>query len=258
MTLQGLTFRTAISRGLNVQFLASAGMLSDAFTVSKFGFNPNIVAAVETVWDAGGVYPWQSPGTGLTMTLQSTLAADDVLGTGARYVTIFWIDKDYNQQQTTVETDGTNPVAVGDDIYLPYRMVVTPGPNGEAAAGSGQTAAGTITLENTATVYSQIINGNNQTLMALYTIPAGFTGYIMFGKASVGEGKTAEGKFFVRPLNGVFNLAHDFLLFQNSYDYPFGLPVGVNEKSDLDLRAISTAAGTTMSGAFDVIIVRNL
>ena len=258
MTLQGMTFRTALSRGLNVNLMASAGMLSDAFAVSKFGFNPLIVAGIESIWDAGGIYPWQSPGTGLTMTLQSTVAADDVLGTGARYVTIFWIDKDYNQQQTTVETDGTTPVAVGDDIYLPYRMAVTPGPNGEAAAGSGQNAAGTITLENAATVYSQIINGNNQTLMALYTIPAGFTGYIMFGKASVGEGKTAEGKFFARPLNGVFNLAHDFMLFQNSYDYPFGLPVPIAEKSDLDLRAISTAAGTTMSGAFDVILVRNL
>lgn len=256
--MQGMTFRNAISRGLDIRFLAAAGMLSDAFTVSKFGFNPEIVASPETVWDAGGLYPWQAPGTGKTMTLQSTLAADDVLGTGARYVTVFWIDKDYNQQQITVETDGINPVAVGDDIYLPYRMAVTPGPNGEAAAGTGGAAAGVITLSSGGTTYAQILNGNNQTLMAVYTIPAGYKGYVVYGKASVGEGKTAEGKYFVRPYNGVFNLAHDFLMFQSSYDYPFGLPVPINEKSDLDLRAISTAAGTTISGAFDVILVRNL
>lgn len=255
--MQGMTFRNAIARGLDVRFMAAAGMLSDAFTVSKFGFNPSIVGAVESVWDAGGIYPWQEPGTGVSMTLQSTLAADDVLGTGARYVTVYWIDKDYNRQQITVETDGVTSVAVGDDMYLPYRMSVTPGPNGEPAAGSGQNAAGVITLENAGTTYAQIINGNNQTLMAIYTIPAGHSGYVVYGKASVGEGKTAEGKYFVRPYNGVFNLAHDFLLFQNSYDYPFGLPVPINEKSDLDLRAISTAAGTTASGAFDVIIVRN-
>ena len=258
MPIQGMTFRTALSRGLNVNLMASAGMLSDAFALSKFGFNPAIVAALETVWDAGGIYPWQAAGTGKTMTLQSTVGADDVLGTGARYVTIWWMDKDYNPQVITVETDGTTPVAVGDDIYLPYRMAVTPGPNGENAAGSGENAAGTISLKSGATTYAQIINGNNKTLMAVYAIPTGFTGYIMFGKASVAEGKSAEGKFFVRPLNGVFSLAHDFLLFENSYDYPFGLPVPVVEKTDLDLRAISTSAGTSISGAFDVIIVRNI
>ena len=256
--MEGLTFRTALSKGLDVYFLAAAGMLSDAFVVNKFGFNPAIVAALETIWDAGGIYPWQDHGDGLTMTLQSDNAADDVLGTGARYVTVYWIDSDFNRQQITVETNGTTPVAVGDDIYLPYRMVVSPGPNNEAAAGSSKVAVGTITVENTGTVYSQIIDGNNQTLMAVYAIPAGFTGYVVFGKASVGEGKTAEGKFFTRPFNGVFNLSHDFMLFQNSYDYPFGLPVPVNEKTDLDLQAISTSAGTTMSGAFDIILVRNL
>lgn len=257
LNVSGMTFQQALAKGLDVRFMAAAGFLSDALFIHKFGENPAVGAATETVWDAGGLYPWQDQGSGLTMTLQSTSAADDVAGTGVRYVTISYISNLYELKTVIVETDGLTPVAVADDIYLPYRMDVQPGPNGEAAAGSGGTATGIITLENAATVYAQILVGNNQTLMGVFTIPAGFTAYLLVGDATVGEGKEVHIDFSVREFNGVFRIQHSLFLFENAYRYDFTGPLPIQEKSDLDIMAIDAALNPSVSATFDLILVQN-
>ena len=79
-----------------------------------------------------------------------------------------------------------------------------------ATAGSGESAVGSITAENAGTVYGHIDNGYNQTLMALYTIPAGYNGYVIKGRASVGQGKAVEMDFYARTFGGVFRVQHHF------------------------------------------------
>ena len=71
--------------GLNV----SRGKVRGASKVTKFGANDNVGTNLETVWDAGGLYPWSSFASAGTVVLTSSSTEDDedkgggVEGTGA-------------------------------------------------------------------------------------------------------------------------------------------------------------------------------
>jgi hypothetical protein len=105
---------------------------------------------------------------------------------------------------------------------------------------------------------AQTANGNNQTLNAFTTIPAGKTGYLIYGKASTGEGKAAEVSYYGRSPGGVFNLSHKLYLYEGSYDYEFRIPSIIPEKTDLDVRGKNVQAGNIeVSAAFDILLVDN-
>jgi len=89
------------------------------------------------------------------------------------------------------------------------------------------------------------------------TIPAGKTGYIVFGKMSVSDAKALELTFWVRLEGGVFQLVHHMDVKDNNYDYFFKLPGKAFEKSDIEVRA-SVGAGTAdVAVAYDIILVDN-
>lgn len=234
-------------------FLAAAlQMYGDkALVVHKFGFNPAIVDALETIWDSGGLYPWQTSAS--IVSLVSTSADDAFGGAGAQTIKLYGLDADWNMQDEVVELDGLTPVTTTKEYLRLFRMTIPP-----LDSGPGQSdAQGTITASQGGTTRAQIINGNNQTLMAIYSIPAGYTGLLVHGSTGVGSGKEATVKYFVRPLNGVFNLGYLVQLFENNEQRPFIIPQRVNEKTDIDLRAISTAAGTSIGANFDLLLIKN-
>jgi len=55
--------------------------------IFKFGFNPDIDDALETIWAQGGLYSYLSSAT--TLYISSSSTADDAAGTGARTATVF-------------------------------------------------------------------------------------------------------------------------------------------------------------------------
>lgn len=123
-------------------------------------------------------------------------------------------------------------------------------------AWSLEKAEGTITAQIGATVHAQIIDGNNQTLMAVYTIPAGYTWLVVKGKASCGKGKEVEVNFRGRPLGGVFGLYHSFYIYETNYEYEFWVPLSIPEKTDIFVEAKSDLA-TKVSAVFDIILIKN-
>lgn len=123
-------------------------------------------------------------------------------------------------------------------------------------AWSLEKAEGVITAKIGSTVHAQIIDGNNQSLMAVYTIPAGYTGLVIKGKASCWKGKEVEVNFRGRPIGGVFNLYHSFYIYEASYEYEFGVPLAIPEKTDIFVEAKSDIA-TKVSAVFDIILIKN-
>jgi hypothetical protein len=220
----------------------------------KFGENPDIRGVSESIWDAGGLYPWSTwdASGAVTLDIQSDDTADDLVGTGAQTIQIYGLDSSWAEQQETIEMDGTTPVTTLGSYIRLYRMVVL-------TAGTGNTTAGTITALNGATVVAQIDNGNNQTLMAIFSVPLGKTAYLLYGKASVGRAGDLSGQFFIRPFGGVFNVKHTFQIWQTTYDYQFKAVPKVPEKSDFDVRAVSSIpSGVKATAAFDLILVDNV
>lgn len=140
--------------------------------LDKFGRNPLITSnTTEDIWDGGGT--WVAPTQARVHNIVSSSANDAAAGTGARTIRIYGLDASWNAQSEAVTLNGVTPVATTGSYTRIFRMNCT-------SWGSGQTNAGDITATavTDATVTAQISTGNNQTLMAIYTVPTGFSLYM--------------------------------------------------------------------------------
>jgi len=96
---------------------------------------------------------------------------------------------------------------------------------------------------------------NEISTSSCYTIPAGKTGFIVFGKMTASDAKAIELTFWVRPPEGVFIIAHHIDVKNNNYDYFFKLPGKVLEKSDIEVRTTIDVGTAEISVAYDLILV---
>ena len=80
-------------------------------SIFKFGFNPDIDNALETVWAQGGLYTYLTSAS--TLYVSSSSANDTAAGTGAQNVTISGLDADYNEVSVTVDLNGQTAVQLG-------------------------------------------------------------------------------------------------------------------------------------------------
>jgi len=92
-------------------------------------------------------------------------------------------------------------------------------------------------------------------MMAMYTIPAGYTGYLFQGTVSVGKGKDAVFYWRVRPFGKVFLVADSASVFQQAIDIsrPF---IKVYEKSDVKISASLDLAALVQS-SFGIVLLSN-
>ena len=123
---------------------------------------------------------------------------------------------------------------------------------------------GDISAQNTAlgAIYAIIQIGNNQTLMALYTIPNGKTGYLLQGTNSLvttNRAYSIDGRLTMRPYGGVFQLKKTFGLESDGTSYMvqhFPLPAKIGQKTDIRVSAISSATGG-VNTTFEILLIDN-
>lgn len=187
-------------------------------SIRKFGLNPAIAAAGTPVdiWEYGAlqqVYVFPAWGTAPIDSLSSDNAGDTVP------ITIFGLDIDGNEVSQVITLQGQTRVALTTPLWRVYRMFNS---DEDLVTGQGTDIAGTAyCYENTAItagkpgddskVRASINDGNNQTQMAIYTIPKGFTGYLMNGQTGLQRGGqqvvAASMAFRVRLFGGAFRTA---------------------------------------------------
>ena len=215
------------------------GRLDSWKHIHKFGSNPAIATAQESIWSGGGLYPW--PAGGATLIVQS----DDTGDVGN--VEIQGLDSDYNEITETVSLTGGSPnTALTTGLFLRvFRATFT------GAADN----AGTIVMNHTGTNIGQIDPGKNQTLMAVYTVPAGNHAWLLNYTVSVGKNDDAVVELYTRQPGQSFRIKSQLGAFQNSLIKEFPVPLKLAPKTDIDLRATTTnsGAGHTVIATFDVI-----
>jgi len=121
---------------------------------------------------------------------------------------------------------------------------------------------GIISAQNTAlgVIYAIIQIGNNQTLMALYTIPLGKTGYLLQGtNMLIGTNRTytVDGRMTMRPYGGVHQLKKTFGLSADGSSYivvESPLPGRMPARTDIRVSAISSATGG-INTTFAILLV---
>jgi hypothetical protein len=222
----------------------------------KFGHNIDVGLSMETVWSTGGLYVW--PTTTETLSIVSTDTDDDgdPVGNGARTIFILGLDGSYTEVSETITMNGTTPVITANSYFRVFRSYVV-------AVGTSLTNEGTITITNSTAgqTLATIEAGEGQTDLGLYTIPAAKTGYLMEVIPTVTrkKGEAAEFNFFIREENQAFR---DRGTYNSSGGgpttaIPLTAPLVLPAKTDVEVRAIATAANTRCAIEFTILLVDN-
>jgi len=235
------------------------GMEGHSF-VHKFGRNKNSVATFETVWSEGGVYSYASSAT--VMRISSDSANDATAGVGALTVEIQGLDNDYVSQSETIALSGTTPVTLTNSYLRVFRMIVKSA--GASASNSGKIylwdnggTQGSGIPTTTTNIFATIDTATAQTLMAIYTVPASTTGYLIDTYGSVDKGKDMQLEMFRRPQGEVFQLKESITLYENFGKIEHKLPIPISEKTDIEVRASSSASSANVNAGFDLLLVDN-
>jgi len=230
------------------------GIYPDRRIVNVAGTNPLVGTVTEEVWDVGGtlVYPTAEE----SWELVSADANDTAAGTGAREVTIGYLDGDYVEQQAVVATNG-GTVATGiTDGFRLLKARVT-------AVGSGAENAGNITIQATGggNPRGQINAGDtsNESQHGHYTIPAGKTGYLVFFYEEIN--KNEDVRFNVRRTdgpNGIFRTLITSSLYQDQFGSPLKAPADpLPEKTDVKIECVSSNSVATATIYYQLVLVDN-
>lgn len=231
------------------------GFIEGHKTLFKFGNNSDINGSLETVWSQGGLYSY--PAAAIQMKVSSSSADDAALGTGARTVFIYGLDANYNEITEVVTLNGQTEVLTANSYLRVSRAYVVTAGSGGTAAGDIYIGTGVVTLGVPATVYAVISLGENQTTMAVWTVPAKHTLYVyrgFFSAASNNATHTVLGKFLIRTQGGVFRNAADITVTSGAVPYDFEIPLAIPEKTDIEARAIAlSGSGFYVTAAFEGI-----
>lgn len=224
----------------------SRGLVAGHERIFKFGHNPVIQDTEETIWDAGGIYSY--PSSAVAMTVTSAAGATD----NGVQVNVAGLDTNYNEVNETVTLASTGTATTTQTFLRVNRCFIV-----------GSTApTNNINITNGGTTYAQITNGENQTLMALWTVPAGYTAYLLaLDCTSFTEqnNKVATVRYLTREQNGVFRVKNKFDLFQASFHQNYVTPEPISEKTDIEFRAVATSSNADLrvAASMDIIYIEN-
>jgi hypothetical protein len=235
------------SKYIEDDFLSIArGHVKDASHIHKFGAVPAMSQnQTGTVWDVDDtLYPWTAFDTSGVLTIPAVNAADNGV-----VVSVFGLDDNFDlvSENFTVSSSGTT---TGTQTFKRvYRAFMS----------DGVTNVGNINIQRGGTTVARITAENVHTLMAIYTVPNGYTGYLLKGQMSCQAGADATGNMFVRYSGqSAFRIGHSFEVSGagGAYDYDFSVPIQIPSKSDIDIRSSVRTNNARISSAFDIILFK--
>lgn len=254
-----INLESPLTRYLDDSWLQiSAGLVAGISHVNKFGENAVIASnATGVIWDGMGTsYPF--PATALIVKISQTTNQADLL---AAPIEIQGLDANWAAVTQVVNlsaADTTTPVVLTTPLKRVFRMKVL----------ANVVTTSPVRCHNAAedVDYAIIQTGNNQTLMAIYTVPAGKTAYVRsyYGDVVPTTSKEPLGTRFTlwvadRANSYEFQIKHakGVPQYASGFQHYFGPYMKVTEKSDIMMKATCLAEEGYVHGGFDLILVDN-
>lgn len=258
------------SNGLSI----SEGNVEGKTFVHKFGEAPDFDYGdgVVTVWDGaddGGVNE-------MLYNYSTTAAIDSISSNNAldtQVIKLQGLDENYELVTQEATLNGQTRVALTTPLRRVFRLK-----NDGLTDLNGyvyvyeNTALTAGVPTDTTKVRAVIQNGFNQTLMAVYTIPAGKTGYLRDWYASI-AGASKDSSYVIQlrareysdadSAHKAFQLKHISSVIDGGTTYIqhcYTEPEKFTEKTDIEIRVRATATGATgaaFSAGFDIVLVDN-
>jgi len=243
--------------GDDLMIAMAMGWIPTIGTVNKFGENNNISKDTrEDINDIGGTYVY--PTTAIITHVYQTTDQSALRGA---IVELQGLDSNWDLTVQTKALDVTNTttlIALDTPLIRIFRIkilanvVATSNVNASNAAGT--------------TRYAVVTTGNNQTLMAQYSIPRGYTALLTHYHTTMtlGLGKEPKGMnvrlWVADRVNGYeFQLKHSLGVQKGASgeDYWFKPYMKVNEKHDIKFDAYVYDNPGVVSVAFDMALIKN-
>lgn len=241
------------------------GDVVDTTFIHKFGQAPDfdVLDGFVTVWDGAR----DDEGYESMEYIYSTSADIDTLssddGGNTQDIEVQGLDVNYDVVVQTKTLNGLNKVVLDTPLIRVFRLknVNSTDISGHVFVSvDGTLTDGTPTSTNVRAVIS---GDNNQTLMAVYTIPAGKTGYMREWYASTAGAKKDSShtiKVLARPFEQVFQLKHiaNIGVTGTSYiKHTYIEPEVLTEKTDIEIRMNTDQDVSGVASGFDIVLVDN-
>lgn len=235
-------------------FHVAFGDITDLTEVDILGYSASVNGTSSEIATQAGAYAFMATKAGLAVVSDS--ANDTSAGTGAKKVTIEYLDENYVEKSITVTMNGiTNVNTTPTDILRINKFYVD-------TVGTGGVAAGNITIKDLGgtVTYAKIAAGETVCRNAIYTVPAGKTLYVasaLFGVGITNAAAVTEyGKVIVQATQlsgalkaGVFYPAFELIASNGSQYIHFDEPLKFVEKVDIKVSAIGSATTGTVANA---------
>jgi len=237
----------------------SQGRVPGYSMVMIAGENPDVdSAAYEDIWTQGGLTVY--PAAALQMKVSSSSANDTGAGTGARSVIIQGLDANYDPITETVALTGQTEVTTSASFLRINKMIVATAGTGLANAGTIYIGTGVVTAGVPATIYNTIAPGFNDSLNFSYTIPNGYTGYIMWSRVTTGQDTGTTGvtaRLLNTPASGipVVTAIADNNNGQVQFQPP--IPVRMESKTRITAQAIGAANNNRVGALAQLMLVQD-
>ena len=211
--------------------------------VHKFGFNTSVTTSATLVWNGGGDYTYPTSAAQLGVVGTST--------TDNSQITIEGLDADYNELSNVVTLNGTTTVTTSGSYLRAYRAYVS----------DDNEPAGNVTITHSGSNIAIIRADEGQTLMATYTVPAGYTAYLyqlVLGGAAELANKFMTIRLRTRESNSVFRTQAKYTVAAQTFEETMVFPLVFPEKTDIEITAQSSSQVQQASAMFDLLLIKNV
>lgn len=182
------------------------------------------------------------------MFISSSQGADD------QVIIVQGLDANWVAQTDSATLNGQNQVrvgAVGTKWIRVFRAWIN---STSATTGDvyiAQTGALTGGIPNTASeIKAKIMKEDQQTLMAIWSVPAGQTAFIVSWYVSTSAKKTVIFKIKTREFGKVFRTKRTIDIQESSFHQVMEMPLSVSGKSDIVVTALAGTSGGFVSAGF--------
>lgn len=232
-------------------YAISEGDIPNYNVILKFGTRSTVSAGVSSlIWEGtNATYTYLTSAEQLK--ISSSSADDAAAGTGIRTLTIQGLDSNYDETSETITMNGVTAVTTVNSYIRIFRAY-------GVTSGTSSTNVGNITITNNAgtNTLAYIPAGDGQTLMTMWTVPAGHSLHITKLTFSTNSNKGARVSLFSREIDsGMYpwRIRYRAYLFSGAESFNLDVPIIIPEKTDVEMRVLTPAAAgdTSAGGTFE-------
>ena len=245
--------------GSAIETIAALQTHPDFIAINKFGRCTDVDSGeIEDIWTNGLVYPGFIADAAQIEVLAGG-AEDGVGGIGAREVRVWGLDANWEPKNEWVTMAGAAPVETRFQYIRINRVTI-----GECGTSETNVNLITVRVKTAGTIMALVEAGAGQTLMAIYTIPYGWTGLMVSASANLNfDGTIAAACQLAiqsRTIGGGWRVRHTWQMTSNGgpvvQEWLGGMLL--SEKTDIRVRSLDcTGNGRIVSTYFHILMFRN-